>query len=58
MFTDLPDPMTELRRFGVEARVLWHGDMDVDALVYVVPDAENLGRLERWLTQPHLCAEP
>jgi hypothetical protein len=39
LFTDLPDPMAELRRFGIDARLVWHAETD----------AENLERLAGWL---------
>jgi hypothetical protein len=45
--------MEELRRFGIEAGVAWHADLDGNALVLIEPDAENLARLGRWLqTRP------
>jgi hypothetical protein len=46
LFTDLADPMPELRRFGIDAAVAWHADMDADALVLIETDAaKRLGRL-------------
>jgi hypothetical protein len=47
VLTDALDPMEELRRFGIDARVAWQADLDGDALVLVEPDAENLARLDR-----------
>lgn len=47
--TDHPDPMAELRRLGVDARLAWYGDHDSAALVFVPTDRENLHRLDRWL---------
>jgi hypothetical protein len=49
LFTDLTDPLLELRQFGIDAELAWAADLDSDALVLVQPDRENLGRLERFL---------
>jgi hypothetical protein len=49
LFTDLLDRLRELNQAGVDARLAWYDDADTDSMVLVEMEAENLGRLERWL---------
>jgi hypothetical protein len=58
VLTDALDPMEELRRFGIDARVAWHADLDFDALIYIPTDSENLERLARWLGSQPRCWLP
>ena len=50
--TDALDPMEELRRFGIDARVAWYADLDGDALVLVEPDREKPDTPGRLQTRP------
>jgi hypothetical protein len=54
LLTDHPDPMAEMRRLGVDARLAWHADDDGPALVLV--DAAELDRLQWWLEAPAVAA--
>lgn len=49
VLTDALDPIEELRRFGIDASLTWHADIDADALALVETDPENLARLDRWV---------
>ena len=51
LFTDLPDPLRDLRRLGIDARLAWRADEDHPAMVLVGADAANLSRLEGWLRE-------
>ena len=57
MLTRALDPMGELRRFGIDASLTWHADLDAEALVLAETDPENLARLGGWFgTRPSGCA--
>jgi hypothetical protein len=47
--SDELDPMAELRRQGVDARLAWHADDESAALLLIDPRLENLARLDTWL---------
>jgi hypothetical protein len=46
--TSHPDPLAELRRAGVIARLVWTGDSEHDALVLIDTSPSNLARLRSW----------
>jgi hypothetical protein len=49
LFTDLTDPLLELRQFGIDAELAWAADFESNALIHIQAAQENLDRLERWL---------
>jgi hypothetical protein len=52
LFISMLDPIGKLNQAGIDASLAWGADWDSDALVMVQADAENLGRLERFLARP------